>query len=52
MKIRKVMDKKVGAVTYFKYLITLPKEEVEKSGLFEQYLKVKGEKGKIIIEKL
>ncbi len=51
MKIRKVLDKKVGVVSYFKYLITLPKDIVENSGLLEKDLKVKKENHKIIIEK-
>lgn len=45
------MDKKVGETTYYKYLITLPKEEVEQSGLLEKDLKISKEKGKLIIEK-
>ena len=38
MKIRKVLDKKVGDVSYFKYLITLPKDIVENSRLLEKDL--------------
>lgn len=52
MKIRKVLDKKVGETVYFKYLITLPKEIVESSGLLEKDLKVKKENHKIIIENI
>ena len=51
MKIRKVLDKKVGETSYFKYLVTLPKDVVENSGLLEKDLKVKKENHKIIIEK-
>jgi hypothetical protein len=51
MKIRKVLDKKVGDTSYFKYLITLPKDIVENSGLLEKDLKIKKENHKIIIEK-
>jgi hypothetical protein len=51
MKIRKVLDKRVGNTAYFKYLITLPKEIVENSGLLEKDLKVKKEEHKIIIER-
>lgn len=47
----KVVDKKVGNTTYFKYRINLPKEAVEKLNLLDKNLKVKVEKGKIIIEK-
>ena len=52
MKIRKVLDKKVGDKAYFKYLITLPKDIVESSGLLEKDLKVKRENNKIIIENI
>lgn len=51
MKIRQVLDKRVGETEYFKFLITLPKEEVKNSELLEKELKVKSEKNKIIIEK-
>ncbi|MEK6908466.1 MAG: hypothetical protein AABX23_00235 [Nanoarchaeota archaeon] len=51
MKIRKVMDKKVGETKYYKYLITLPKNIVEKSKLMGRDLKVELETNKIVIEK-
>ena len=51
MKIRKVLDKKVGDAVYFKYLVTLPKDIVESSGLLEKELKIKKENSKLIIEK-
>lgn len=51
MKIRKVVDKKVGDAVYFKYLVTLPKEIVEESKLLGEKLKAKLNKDKIIIEK-
>jgi hypothetical protein len=51
MKIRKVLDKKVGDTAYFKYLITLPKDIVEDSKLIGKKLKTKNIYGKIIIEK-
>jgi len=51
MKIRKVLDKKVGDVSYEKYLVTLPKKIVEESGLLGKELEVVLEKGMIIIEK-
>jgi hypothetical protein len=50
MKIRKVLDKKVGETSYYKYLITLPKEIVNESKFLEKNLKVKLEKNKITIE--
>ena len=52
MKIRKVLDKKVGETEYFKYLVTLPKEIVEKSGLIGKELEAKKDDHRIIIEKL
>ena len=51
MKIRKVLDKKVGNTEYQKYLITLQKNIVEDSNLLGKDLKIRLEKGKIIIEK-
>ena len=51
MKIRKVLDKRVGEVSYFKYLITLPKELVENSDLIGKELTAKKENQKIVIEK-
>jgi hypothetical protein len=40
MKIRKVLDKKVGDTEYQKYLITPPKHVVEESNLLGKNLKV------------
>jgi hypothetical protein len=51
MKVMKVVDKKIGNTTYYKYRINLPKEAVEQSSLLDKELKVKVEKNKIIIEK-
>ena len=51
MKIMKTFDKKVGDTKYYKYRINLPKKIAEDSNLLGKKLKVKLEKGKIIIEK-
>ena len=51
MKIMKTFDKKVGDTEYHKYRINLPKKVVEESNLLGKEVKVKLEKGKIIIEK-
>lgn len=51
MKIMKVLDKKVGDTTYYKYRINLPKNVVEESKLLDGEVKVKYSKNKIIIEK-
>ena len=51
MKIRKVLDKKVGDTAYYKYLITLPKNVVEESKLIGKKIKAKAEKDKITLEK-
>ena len=48
MKVMKVVDKKVGNTTYYKYRINLPKEAVEQLNLLNKELKVKVEKNKII----
>ena len=51
MKIRQVLDKKVGETEYTKFLVTLPKDIVNESGLIGKDLKAKVEKNKIVIEK-
>lgn len=51
MKILKVLDKKKGNMIYFKYRINLPKKEVEKSNLLNFEVKIREEKGKLIIER-
>ena len=51
MKIMKVLDKKIGDKTYYKYRINLPVKVVEESGLKDEEIKVIENKGKIIIEK-
>ena len=51
MKIMKVLDKKIGDIEYIKYRVNLPKKVVEDSKLLNKEIKVKEEKGKIIIEK-
>ena len=51
MKVMKVVDKKIGNTTYYKYRINLPKEVVEQLNLLDKELKVKVEKNKIIIGK-
>ena len=43
MKVMKVIDKKVGDTTYYKYRINLPKEVVEKLNFLDKNLKVKVE---------
>lgn len=51
MKIMKVIDKKVDNKIYYKYRINLPKEAVEKLKLEDKEVKIKVDKGKMIIEK-
>ncbi|MEK6903792.1 MAG: hypothetical protein AABW64_04055 [Nanoarchaeota archaeon] len=50
MKIMKVIDKKVGDVTYYKYRINLPKEVVEKSGFLDKEIKASFKNKEIVIE--
>ena len=50
MKIREVLDKKVGNVKYTRFITTLPKEIVKESKLLGKELKARVEKGKIILE--
>lgn len=49
MKIRKVLDKKLGDAKYFKYLLTIPRKIIEESGLFGNDLEIKSVNNKIII---
>jgi hypothetical protein len=51
MKIRKVLDKKVGDKEYSKYLVTLPKSVVEDSKLLDEDVEVILKDGKIILQK-
>jgi hypothetical protein len=51
MKIREVLDKKVGDVTYNRYILILPKNIVKDSKLLGKELKAKLDDGKIVIEK-
>jgi len=51
MKIREVLDKKVGDVIYNRYILILPKEVVKESKLLGKELTASLEEGKIIIEK-
>jgi hypothetical protein len=50
MKIREVLDKKVGDMKYTRFITTLPKEIVKESKLLGKELKARVEKGKIILE--
>ena len=52
MKIREVLDKKVGNTEYTRYITTLPKDVVKDSKLLGKELKAKAEKGKIILEEV
>lgn len=46
----KVIDKKIGDTTYYKYRINLPVKVVEELKLLDKELKVKIEDKKMIIE--
>lgn len=51
MKIREVLDKKVGNVTYNRYILILPKDIVKNSKLLGKELKASLKEDKIVIEK-
>lgn len=51
MKIMKVVDKKIGDTTYYKYRINLPKDLVEDNHLLNEEFKVRFDKNRIIVEK-
>ncbi len=50
MKIREVLDKKIGDKTYTRYILIVPKDVVAESNLLGKELKARVEKDKIIIE--
>ncbi len=52
MKIREVLDKKIGDKKYTRYIVILPKDVVIESKLLGKELKTRVEKSKIIIESI
>ena len=50
MKIREVLDKKIGDKTYTRYILIVSKNVVAESRLLGKELKARVEKDKIIIE--
>jgi hypothetical protein len=51
MKIREVLDKKVGDTKYSKFLVTLPRRTVEESKLLGEELEAVLKNDKIILQK-
>ena len=51
MKIREVLDKKVGETKYTRYIVILPKDVVEQSNLKGKELKATTTKDRILLEK-
>ncbi len=51
MKIMKVLDKKIGDTTYYKYRINLPVKVVEESGFLDKEVEVELENKRIVIKK-
>lgn len=51
MKIMKQFSRKVGDTDYYKYLLNIPPKAIKESGLEGKELKIKVEKGRIVIEK-
>lgn len=51
MKIREVLDKKVGDTKYTRYIVILPKDVVHKSNLVGKELKATANKEMICLEK-
>lgn len=50
MKIREVLDKKVGDVEYKRYILILPKDVVVTSKLFNKELRATTKEGKITLQ--
>jgi hypothetical protein len=51
MRIREVLDKKIGETKYSKFLVTLPKKIVEESKLLREDIEVVSKSEKIILQK-
>ena len=51
MKIREVLDKKVGDMKYTRYIVILPKEVVQNSKLLGKEIKAINVDNKICLEK-
>lgn len=51
MKIREILDKKIGDKKYTRYMTTIPKDVVRESGLLGKELRAKADKERIILEK-
>jgi len=51
MKIMKVVDKKIGNKTYYKYRVNIPVRVAEDSNLLDKEIKINLEGKKIVIEK-
>jgi hypothetical protein len=51
MKIREVLNKKVGNKKYKRFIITLPREDVENSELIKKELEIVSKKGEIKLRK-
>jgi hypothetical protein len=50
MKIRKVLDKKIGKTSYYKYIMRVPNKIVEKGKFLKKDIKVRLVGEKILIE--
>ena len=50
MKIREVLDKKIGSTEYTRFITTLPKDIVKESRLLGKRLKAVARQGKVILE--
>ena len=50
MKIREVLDKKIGRIEYTRFITTIPKDIVKASHLLGKDLVAKVRRGKIILE--
>ena len=51
MRIREVLDKKIGDKEYKRFMVILPKDVVQSSKLLGKDLKAKAEREKIVLEK-
>ena len=50
MKLQKQLSKKIGGKVYYKYVIVLPSDVVEKAGFKEgEELEARAAKGKIVV---
>ena len=50
MRVQKRLSRKIDGREYYKYMINLPKDVIDKAGILDKELKAVVRRGKIVIE--